>query len=267
MERWLGFIGGGHITEMLLARIVSSGVLLPERITVSDKNEERLGWLKEHFGIVPAKDNRATFENSELTLICVQPKAVRPVVEDLKGIPVGGKALLTIAAGVPMKAYEAIGENLAIFRALPNPPSKVGCGIIPFSENGYADESQRQFALEILSVMGKCIPMSEDGISITTSLSSPAPVFLFIDTMVEAGVLCGLTRKDAITVAHQTVLGCLRLWENSEGKSFGDLIADASTPGGISVESLYVLDRCAFRGAVKEAYLKGAEKARGLGGR
>lgn len=262
MEKRLGFIGGGHITEMLLARIVSCGALDPERIMVSDTDPARLQVLKESFGINPSKGNRETFDHSDLTLICVQPKIVPFVVEELKGVSVEGKAILTIAAGVPMEAYEAIGEELAVFRALPNPPSKVGCGIIPFSENRFAKESQHNFTLEILSVLGQCVPMSEDGISIVTSLSSPAPVLLFLDTMVEAGVLCGLNRKDAVTVANQTVLGCLRLWECSEGKSFGDLIADASTPGGISVESLYVLDRYSFRGAVKKAYLKGVEKAR-----
>jgi pyrroline-5-carboxylate reductase len=100
-------------------------------------------------------------------------------------------------------------------------------------------------------------------ISVVTSLSSPAAVFLFLDTMVEGGVLCGLNRKDAVTVAHQTVYGCLRLWESKEGKTFGDLIADASTPGGVSVETLYVLDRFCLRGALKEAYLKGADKPGG----
>lgn len=189
------------------------------------------------------------------------------MVEDLKGEPVEGKVVLTIAAGVPMEAYESIGEGLAVIRALPNPPSQVGCVIIPYAMNRYVTEEQRAMVLEVLNLLGKCLPMNEDEISVVTSLSSPAAVFLFLDTMVEAGVLCGLNRKDAVTVAHQTVYGCLRLWESKEGKTFGDLIADASTPGGVSVETLYVLDRLAFREAQKEAYLKGADKARDQGGK
>lgn len=266
MDQKIGFIGGGHITEMLLSRLVSSGVVAPDRISVSDIDKARLGWLRDRFGVNPALDNRETFAISELTLVCVQPQVVPLVVEDLKGVAIEGKALLTIAAGIPMKTYEAIGPGLAVFRALPNPPSKVGAGIIPFSTNGSVTEKQKNLVNEILSVLGKCIPMNEDGISVVTALSSPAPVFHFMESMVEAGVLCGLSRQDAVTVTYQTLSGCLRLWESSEKKSFSDLIADASTPAGISVESLYVMDRHAFRGAVKEAYLEGARKARRLSG-
>ena len=264
MGKSLGFIGAGHITEMLLTKIVASGIVDSDNIFVSDANTERLGWIREKFGVRAERDNRGVFENSDITLICVQPQIAPLVVEDLKGAPVEGKVVLTIAAGVSMEAYASIGEGLAVIRALTNPPSQVGCAIIPYAMNRHVTDGQRASVLEVLDLLGKCIPMNEDGISIVTSLSSPAPVFLFLDTMVEAGVLCGLNRKDAVTVAHQTVHGCLRLWESKEGKTFGDLIADASTPGGVSVETLYVLDRLAFRGALKEAYLKGADKARGV---
>jgi len=267
MDKRLGFIGAGHITEMLLSKIVSSGLIPPERIIVSDASQIRLRWIKDHFSVRAAKGNREVFEESDLTLICVQPHIVPFVVEDLKSSPAAGKVVLTIAAGVPMEADESIGEGVSVMRAIPIPPSQVGFGIIPYAMNRHVDKSQQDFVLEVLSLMGKCIAMNEDGISVVTSLSSPAAVFLFLDTMVEAGVLCGLNRQDAVTVAHQTVSGCLKLWESKEGKSFGDLIAEASTPGGVSVESLYVLDRLAFRGAVKEAYVKGAEKAKSLSGK
>ena len=267
MEKSLGFIGAGHITEMLLTKIVASGIVNCDNVFVSDANPERLDWIGDKFGVRKGKSNRKVFEKSDITLICVQPRIAPFVVEDLKGEPVEGKVVLTIAAGVPMEAYESIGEGLAVIRALPNPPSQVGCAIIPYAMNRHVTEEQRATVLEVLNLLGKCIPMNEDGISVVTSLSSPAAVFLFLDTMVEAGVLCGLNRKDAVTVAHQTVYGCLRLWESKEGKTFGDLIADASTPGGVSVETLYVLDRLAFREAQKEAYLKGADKARDQGGK
>lgn len=266
MRKRLGFIGAGHITEMLLTKITASGVIEPGDITVSDVDSGRLQWMEEHFSVKTTTDNRQAFLAGDVTFVCVQPRIVPAVVEDLKGIPVDGKALLTIAAGVPMAVYEGIGDKVGVMRALPNPPSQVGCAIIPYAKNRHATPEMEGVILEILSLLGKCIPMHEDGISIVTSLSSPAPVFLFLDSMVEAGVLCGLSRPDSVQVAHQTVLGCLRLWESKEGKTFSDLIADASTPAGVSVESVYVMDRHAFRGIVKEAYFKGAERARALSG-
>ncbi len=39
-----------------------------------------------------------------------------------------------------------------------------------------------------------------------------------------------------------------------------ELLAEASTPGGVSVECLFALDQYAFQAAIKEAIERGAQK-------
>jgi pyrroline-5-carboxylate reductase len=56
------------------------------------------------------------------------------------------------------------------------------------------------------------------------------------------------------------------MWEQDREKSFADLLARACTPGGVSAETLFTLDRHAFRSALKEAIMDGVEKARGFSG-
>lgn len=261
----IAFIGAGHITEIILNNLSRNNLTAnSENILISDMNKERCEYLSEKFNISIALDNREAFASCECIFLCVPPIAVVDVLSDIKGCAPDGKILVSIVAGVPMFAIEKIHPDLAVIRTLPNPPSQVGYGILPVACNSAVTSCLKEKTIKLLKNMGECIDMSEDGINIVTSLSSPAPVFMFLESMVEAGVLCGLPREKAIKVAAHTVMGCLKISENRPEAAFAELMAEASTPAGTSVESLYVLDKYAFRAAVKDAYLSAANKARAI---
>ena len=57
-------------------------------------------------------------------------------------------------------------------------------------------------------------------------------------------------------MAFGTVEGCLKVWENNID-NIGGLLAETSTPGGISVRQLYNLEQNAFEATVKECYEEG----------
>ena len=57
-------------------------------------------------------------------------------------------------------------------------------------------------------------------------------------------------------MAFGTVEGCLKVWENNID-NIGGLLAETSTPGGISVRQLYNLEQNAFKATVKECYEEG----------
>ena len=54
------------------------------------------------------------------------------------------------------------------------------------------------------------------------------------------------------------------VWQ-SRKVSPSELIGEASTPGGISVESLFTLEQRAFKAVIMEAIANGAERADVLG--
>ncbi len=263
MDKCIGFIGAGHIAEMLISRIIETGAVVPSRLSISDINRDRILFLEEKFGLSGTVDNRELFQKCEHIFFCVHPPIVQEILEDLYSLDISDKLIVSIAAGIPMNTYHYLG-NVAVIRAIPNPPSKAGYGIIPYSLNPFVTEEQKKEILELLSSLGECLPMAEDAISIVTSLSSPVSTFLFLDSLVEAGILAGLNREDSVRIVHKTVLGCLKIWEKEQEKTFADLLSEACTPGGISAETLFTLDRYAFRAAVKDGIMEGVEKARGF---
>jgi pyrroline-5-carboxylate reductase len=82
----------------------------------------------------------------------------------------------------------------------------------------------------------------------------PAYVDLFVEALADAGVACGLPRKDAVTLAAQMTLGSARLVLES-GKHPGELKDAVCSPGGTTIQGVRTLEARNFRSAVIEAVI------------
>jgi pyrroline-5-carboxylate reductase len=94
--------------------------------------------------------------------------------------------------------------------------------------------------------------------------SGPAYVFLVAEAMVEAGVLAGLPRPTAETLAYQTLLGAARLVQESDDAPAA-LKAAVTSPGGTTAAGLRELERHGVRAAFLDAVSAAAQRSRELG--
>jgi pyrroline-5-carboxylate reductase len=83
--------------------------------------------------------------------------------------------------------------------------------------------------------------------------------------MAEAGVLAGLSRDVAETLAFQTLLGSARLLTEGDGGPAA-LRAAVTSPGGTTAAGLRELERHGVRSAFLEAVMAAAARSRELGG-
>lgn len=260
----ISFIGAGHITELLINHlIIGNASFNPEDLTIYDPNTERCCELHKMFGVNVASDNCEAVSKSEFIFVCVQPFIVGRVISDLSKAELGEKILISVSAGIPISVYQKEFPDTIVARILPNPPSAIGEGAIPVAISKNTKIEKAKEIIELVNIFGKCFTVPEDKIDIFTSLTSPAPVLTFFESMIDASVLCGLDYKTSSAMVFQTILGCMKMWEVN-GFNINDLIIKSCTPAGTSVESLRIMDRMNFRAAVKEAYRAAWEKSRGF---
>lgn len=259
----ISFIGAGHITELLIKRLIGNVSFNAKDLTISDPNTERCSELHKLFGVNVASENCEAVAESEFIFVCVQPYIVERVISDLCNIDLREKILISVSAGIPIKIYQDELPNTIVARILPNPPSAIGEGSIPVSISKNADIEKAKVIIDFVSIFGKCFLVNEDKIDIFTSLTSPAPVLTFFESMIDASVLCGLDYKTSSSMVFQTIHGCLKMWE-ANSLNINDLIIKSCTPAGTSVESLRIMDQMQFRAAVKESYRAAWEKSKGF---
>ncbi len=260
-KRVIAFIGAGHITEIIVSNLTKADNIVPQHLIASDPVQERLEKLHNKYGISIAADNLEAVNKANFVFISVLPNIVGDVVKEFrtKGFP-QGKVIITVAGGIPMATYDALGERLPVVRALPNPPSQMGKGIAALAFNPYVTEEQRKDIFELFACFGDHVVIREDLVNAVMALSSPAITYMLFQSLIDAGIRAGIDHETAAKIVSQTIVGAMEVWKQRNAPPH-DLLTEASTPGGISIESLFTLEKYAFKAALMEAIESAIKRA------
>lgn len=256
-------VGGGRMGEALVGGLLASGWTTTAALTVVEALPARRAELAERY---PQWRVVAEPVLTPSVLVAVKPNDVAAVCADL-GSRGGVQRVLSIAAGVPTHKIEAaVGPGVAVVRAMPNTPALVGAGVSAIAPGVAAGPAELAWAREILGAVGAVVEVTEYQLDAVTGLSGsgPAYVFLVAEAMVEAGVLVGLPRPVAETLALGTIAGSGRLLLES-GRSPAELRADVTSPGGTTAAGLRALEDRAVRAAFLDAVSAAARRSAELG--
>ena len=263
-KRSIAFIGAGHITEIIVSNLTKADNMVPHRLIASDPVQEKLEKLQKNYGISIAADNFEAVSTADFVFINVLPNMVGEVVEEFKtnGFP-AGKVIITVAGGIPMATYKELGERLPVVRALPNPPSQIGKGIAALAFNRHVTEEQKIDIFELFACFGDHVVVREDLVNAVMALSSPSITYMLFQSLIDAGIRAGIDHETTAKIVSQTIVGAMAVWEKRDVTPH-ELLTEASTPGGISIESLFSLEKYAFKAALMEAIDSAIKKAEDL---
>ena len=264
-ERKIAFIGGGHISEIILTNLKRNHEQLLGQIMASDPLSSRREALEKHFQVQTTADNKEAVQWADIVFINVLPQVVDEVIAELGDPRLWTKKMLvSLAAGVPIARYARISEFLPVVRTLPNPPSQIGMGVIAVAFNPLVTAPEKEYVKFFFSSMGDLVELDERLINAVTALGTPAPVYMFIESLIDAGVRAGIHRDAATRIVYQTLAGSMEVWKQT-GKSPSELMHHATTPGGISAECLFRLEKNGMRAAIHECVEHGTRRAEELG--
>jgi pyrroline-5-carboxylate reductase len=188
------------------------------------------------------------------------------VLADIKN-DLDGKAVVSIAAGWSGDMIKAfIGADKKVLRLMPNTPLLVGEGMTVFETPHTLEDDEFAFVETIFASLGLVERASQRQMDAVTAVSGsgPAYVFMFIEALADAGVLCGLPRAQAVKLAAQTLLGSAKMVLQTDSHP-GALKDAVCSPGGTTIEAVKSLEESGFRGAVIKAVEQCAKKSQSLG--
>jgi pyrroline-5-carboxylate reductase len=166
------------------------------------------------------------------------------------------KILITIAPGISIKwIKEIVDQPVRVVRAMPNTPALVGEGMscVCYESSDYSSE-EIQIIEGLFNSFGKMVKLTENQLDmvVPVSGSSPAYVYIMIEAMADAGVLFGLSRDTAYTLAAQSVYGAAKMVLET-GQHPAVLKDAVCSPGGTTIEAVRTLEEKGFRSAIIEA--------------
>jgi pyrroline-5-carboxylate reductase len=252
-------VGGGKMGEALLGGLLAAGRTGLGVVEVVPALRDRLAAKYPDVTVVEAP------QATKGALLAVKPQYVAEAARAVG--EAGCERVLSVAAGITTQAIEtALGTPVPVVRAMPNTPALVGAGAAAISPGTHATEPDLEWAEQILGAVGVVVRVPETGLDAVTGLSGsgPAYVFLVAEAMADAGVLAGLPRDIAETLAFQTLLGSAKLLSESDDGP-AQLKAAVTSPGGTTAAGLRELERAGVRAAFLDAVTAAADRARELG--
>ena len=251
----LGFIGTGNMAGAIMGGIIKKGILGADEIIGSDILEQGREHVKSLYGIHVTADNLEVIDKAEIVILSVKPQYYASTIAQIKDHVRKDQMIITIAPGKTLKwLHEQFGKDVKIIRTMPNTPAMVGEGMTAACANEFVNKEELEYAVEILSSFGKVeiIPENLMDVVVSTSGSSPAYVFMFIEAMADAAVADGMPRAQAYRFAAQAVYGSAKMVLET-GKHPGELKDMVCSPAGTTIEAVRVLEKNGFRSAVMEA--------------
>ncbi|NPV70114.1 MAG: glutamate 5-kinase [Firmicutes bacterium] len=268
-ERMIGFIGAGNMASAMIRSLVAGSEIKGRDIMVINKqNRTRIAALENECGVVRARDLRDIASRCSTLVLAVKPDQVTEVLESLSGLLRKEYLVISVAAGITLEhLQEALGAGVAVIRAMPNTPARVGEGATALAAGQAVSAEQRAEAELILGVTGKVYWVNEADLDIVTALSGsgPAYIYKFAQEMANAATQMGLDQELSGKLARQTLIGAGRLLKES-GASLGDLIRQVTSPRGTTAAALKVLETKGLGPLVEEAMVKATFRSHEMSG-
>jgi pyrroline-5-carboxylate reductase len=179
------------------------------------------------------------------------------------------QTVLTIAAAIPCELIERhLSDGVPVVRAMPNTPVTVHEGMAGIAPGSHALEEHVVRAEEILGAVGRSVRVDEDYMDAITAVSGSGPAYfaLLAESMIEAGILLGLSREISTDLVVQTMLGTAKLLRDEKMHPV-ELREMVTSPGGTTIAAIRELEqagvRAAFLNAIQAAMKRSKELAEG----
>ena len=269
MEKEKGFsiIGAGVMGEAIIKGLIANQVVSPEKITATCPRPDRLQTLTDRYQIQTSIDNVAAIQNAGVIILSVKPQVLPEVMAELKDKLPDNALVISIVAGASLDTLSHSLGHEAVVRSMPNTPAQIGEGMTVWTQCPSITDSQHQLAQEILAALGHEIYVKDERyIDMATAVSGtgPAYVFLFLESLIDAGVHLGLPRRISEEMVIQTIRGSIEYYANNDSHP-ARLRNQVTSPGGTSATALYYLEKMGFRTAISRAIWAAFTRSQELG--
>lgn len=266
MKKNIGFIGCGNIANAMIVGLVKSGTIPSESIMVSNRSPEKLENVKEQYGVFTTLNNKEVAKFANVLVLSVKTNKYYKVIDEIKDSIGEDTIIVSLAAGRSIESIEkSFARKIKLVRTMPNIPAIVGEAMSALCHNDLVTEEEFELVLDIFRSFGEVEVVDEELMDVVTAISgsSPALVYLFIESLADGAVLKGFPRSKAYKMVSQAVLGAAKIVLET-GKHPGQLKDEVCSAGGTTIEAIYALERKGFRGHVIEAIEMGTEKSKRL---
>ncbi len=199
-------------------------------------------------------------QSADQVLLCIKPQGFSGLPRMILN---NGPTIVSIMAGISITQLQGTFPDCGIVRVMPNTPCTVGQGMTALTFDRVSADDQVAI-FRIFESIGDVIECPESWMDAVTGISGSGPAFLYqlCQSVIDASADSGMPADVAVRLFAQTLVGAGRMLQTS-GKSYQDLIADVTSPGGTTLAGLTTFNDAQinpkFEQVIRSAMLRSQE--------
>jgi pyrroline-5-carboxylate reductase len=265
--RTISMVGGGQMALALAEGFCRAGLLEASDIVVYDPvpaARERLAARVP--GVRFAASAGEAAAAARIVFLAVKPQQAAGACREFSAALATDAVVVSIVAGLTLANLANLTGTRAVVRVMPNTPCLVGRGVSVVCRAPEVPAEDLARVLELLAAVGRVHEADESLMDAVTGLSGSGPGFvaLLVEALADGGVKAGLPRSLALALATETLSGTAALLDET-GEHPAQIKDRVSSPGGTTIAGLAVLEQRGVRGALIDAVVTAAARARELG--
>lgn len=254
-------IGVGAMGGALLRGSLSQGILRRDDVSIIVRRPEHRDELVDELGVTGFVElpDMAQFDT---IILAVKPQVLPSVLSQLTSVKAGA-TVISVAAGVTLDTLRKALPTAVLYRAMPNTPASIGCGMTALTADNDADTT---FVEALFNAVGEVAVVSEADLDRLGALSGAGPGYMFVilDALADAGVRIGLPRQLAIKAAAQTMYGAGKMALES-GTHPAILRDQVTSPGGTTIAGIGAMEKGGLRSALQDGVVACLARSNELG--
>lgn len=254
------FIGAGNMGQAIIGGIIKNEIVSAQNIFIYEINPATSQKVIDTYNVNKLENLNSSISYFDIIVLAIKPQVFNnlkdnPQLKTLCHQISKNQLIVSIMAGVTIeKISTAFTKDTPIIRIMPNTPALIGESMSAIAISKQVNDEQLTMVKKIFESVGKIELVEEKALDAVTAISGcgPAYVYMFVEALTQGGILCGLTKTAAENLAVQTLKGAALMVEKSD-TSVEDLRHQVTSPGGVTIEAVSVLEKNNFRSTVIEA--------------
>ncbi|MDW3193465.1 MAG: pyrroline-5-carboxylate reductase [Cytophagales bacterium] len=259
MEK-LTIIGAGNLGIAIAKGVVNAGLLEASNVVLTRRNLQHLDALKQE-GFQVSDNNLTAIERATFVVLCVQPKQLESVLEEINPALVD-QVLVSVITGVSVELIAAkVDSGTAIVRAMPNTAVAIGESMTCICSSNEVSKAVEQQVVQIFESLGEVLVIEERLMKAATVLGASGIAFFmrYLRAATQGGIEMGFHPEEAQQIAVQTAKGAASLII-SQGNHPEVEIDRVTTPQGCTIAGLNEMEHQGFSSALIKGLLTSFEK-------
>ncbi len=259
LDNNIAILGAGNLGISIAKGIVHQGIKKAEEVYLTRRTLELVNYLEKD-GFQLTKDNSEAVANSGIVLLCVQPKQLAKLMEQINPVLSEQHILVSVITGVPIEEIKShLQKDIPVVRAMPNTAIAIGESMTCISCNDSPDYAV--MIQKIFNSVGRTLIIDDKLMQAATVLGASGIAFFlrFLRAATQGGVQMGFHSDEAQLIAVQAAKGASSLI--LENKQHPEVEIDkVTTPMGCTISGLNEMEHQGLSSALIRGLMASYEK-------